>query len=81
MGGLTGVGTYPEYANMGLMNQLMRQALADMQKKKQSISYLFPYSFPYYRQRGWEIISDKMTFEIKDYQLPKEKKFQVTWKD
>ena len=74
MGGLTGVGTYPEYANMGLMNQLMRQALADMQKKKQSISYLFPYSFPYYRQRGWEIISDKMTFEIKDYQLPKVKK-------
>jgi predicted acetyltransferase len=24
MGGLTGVGTYPEYANMGLMNKLMR---------------------------------------------------------
>ncbi len=74
MGGLTGVGTYPEYANMGLMNQLMRQALADMKEKKQSISYLFPYSFPYYRRRGWEIISDKMTFEVKDYQLPKVKK-------
>jgi predicted acetyltransferase len=74
MGGLTGVGTYPEYANMGLMQRLMRQALADMQQKKQSISYLFPYSMPYYRQRGWEIISDKMTFEIKDYQLPKVKK-------
>ena len=74
MGGLTGVGTYPEYANMGLMNKLMRQALADMQQKKQSISYLYPYSFPYYRQRGWEIISDKMTFEIKDYQMPKVKK-------
>ncbi len=73
MGGLTGVGTYPEYANMGLMNKLMRQALTDMQQKKQSISYLFPYSLPYYRRRGWEIISDKMTFEIKDYQLPKTK--------
>jgi predicted acetyltransferase len=74
MGGLTGVGTYPEYANMGLMNKLMREALADMQQKKQSISYLFPYSLPYYRRKGWEIISDKMTFEIKDYQLPKVKK-------
>lgn len=74
MGGLTGVGTYPEYANMGLMNKLMRQALADMQQRKQSISYLYPYSFPYYRRRGWEIVSDKMTFEVKDYQLPKVKK-------
>jgi predicted acetyltransferase len=74
MGGLTGVGTYPEYANMGLMYKLMWQALADMQQRKQSICYLYPYSFPYYRQRGWEIISDKMTFEVKDIQLPKVKK-------
>ncbi|MEH7254230.1 GNAT family N-acetyltransferase [Neobacillus niacini] len=74
MGGLTGVGTYPEYANMGLMYKLMGQALADMKQRKQSISYLFPYSIPYYRRRGWEIISDKMTFEVKDVQLPKLKK-------
>ncbi|MGG3562947.1 GNAT family N-acetyltransferase [Neobacillus rhizosphaerae] len=74
MGGLTGVGTYPEYANLGLMNNLMRQALADMQQRKQSISYLFPYSIPFYRRKGWEIISDKMTFEIRDNQLPKVKK-------
>jgi predicted acetyltransferase len=74
MGGLTGVGTYPEYANLGLMNKLIWQALADMKERKQSISYLYPYSLPFYRKRGWEIISDKMTFEVKDYQLPKVKK-------
>jgi predicted acetyltransferase len=74
MGGLTGVGTYPEYANLGLMNKLIWQALADMKERKQSISYLYPYSLPFYRKRGWEIISDKMTFEIRDYQLPKVKK-------
>ena len=74
MGGLTGVGTYPEYANLGLMNKLIWQALADMRERKQSISYLYPYSLPFYRKKGWEIISDKMTFEIKDYQLPKVKK-------
>lgn len=74
MGGLTGVGTYPEYANMGLMNKLMRQALTDMQQRKQTISYLFPYSIPFYRRKGWEIISDKMSFEIRDNQLPKAKK-------
>lgn len=74
MGGLTGVGTYPEYSGLGLMNKLMRQALLDMQERRQSISYLFPYSFPFYRRKGWEIISDKMTFEIRDYQLPKIRK-------
>ncbi len=71
MGGLTGVGTYPEYANLGLMNQLMRQALMNMREQQQSISYLFPYSIPFYRRKGWEIISDKISFEVKDTQLPK----------
>ncbi|MGP7816137.1 GNAT family N-acetyltransferase [Niallia sp. 01092] len=73
MGGVTGVGTFPEYSNLGLMDKLLRKALANMREKKQSISYLFPYSIPYYRRKGWEIISDKMTFEVKDYQLPKMK--------
>ncbi|AWK45591.1 GNAT family N-acetyltransferase [Bacillus velezensis] len=71
MGGVTGVGTYPEYANMGLMAKLLYKALVDMRERGQSVSYLFPYSIPYYRRKGWEIISDKMTFEVKDFQLPK----------
>lgn len=71
MGGLTGVGTYPEYANMGLMNKLMLQALRNMRERKQSVSYLYPYSIPYYRRKGWEIISDKIAFEVQDTQLPK----------
>lgn len=74
MGGLTGVGTYPEYANQGLMHKLLDQALKNMKENKQTISYLFPYSIPYYRRKGWEIISDKITFEINDYQLPKNKR-------
>lgn len=73
MGGLTGVGTYPEYANQGLMHKLLYQSLENMKEKKQSISYLYPYSIPYYRRKGWEIVSDKITYEIKDYQLPKNK--------
>ena len=71
MGGLTGVGTYPEYTNMGLMHKLLEQALKNMRKRGQYICYLYPYSIPYYRRKGWEIISDKISYEIKDYQLPK----------
>ena len=40
MGGLTGVGTYPEYANQGLMHKLLYQSLKNMREKKQSISLL-----------------------------------------
>lgn len=71
MGGLTGVGTYTEYSNMGLMHKLLEQALKNMRKKGQYISYLYPYSIPYYRRKGWELISDKISYEIQDYQLPK----------
>ncbi len=71
MGGITGVGTYPEYSNQGLMHKLLYQALSDMRERKQLISYLFPYSIPYYRHKGWELISDKIVYEISDYQLPK----------
>lgn len=73
MGGLTGVGTYPEYSNMGLMHRLLEQALKNMREKGQYISYLYPYSIPYYRRKGWELISDKITYKIKDFQLPKKR--------
>ncbi|AQP52810.1 GNAT family N-acetyltransferase [Vagococcus penaei] len=71
MAGVTGVGTYPEYANLGLMSDLVRLSLEKMRENEQWISYLYPYSIPYYRRKGWEIISDTITFEIKDSQLPK----------
>lgn len=43
-----------------------------MRKNKQWISYLYPYNIPYYRRKGWEIMSDKLSFKIRDTQLPKQ---------
>lgn len=71
MAGVTGVATYPEYSNLGLMNDLMIKSIENMKKEGQTISVLYPYSIPFYRRKGWEIISDKMSFTIKDTQLPK----------
>lgn len=71
MGGLTGAGTYPEYANLGLMHDLIKLSLEKMRDKKQYISYLYPYSIPFYRRKGWELMSDHLTFTVKDFQLPK----------
>lgn len=71
MGGITGVATYPEYAGRGLIHSLMQKCLAYMKGQGQTVSFLYPYSIPFYRKKGWEIVSDKLTFRIKDTQLPK----------
>ncbi|MCL2610086.1 MAG: GNAT family N-acetyltransferase [Defluviitaleaceae bacterium] len=71
MGGITGVGTYPEYSGLGLVKGILMKSLEEMKNNSQTISYLYPYSIPYYRKKGWEIISDVMSFTIKDTQLPK----------
>ncbi len=49
----------------------MRYVIDYMHKKKLPISFLYPYSIPFYRKMGWEIVSDKLTFTVKDTQLPK----------
>lgn len=72
MGGITGVGTYPEYAGIGLMNDLVGVALNAMRGKGQWISYLYPYSVPFYRHKGWEIMSDMVSFTVSDSKLPKQ---------
>lgn len=66
------------------MAKLMKQSLTEMKKNGQSLSLLYPYSIPLYRKRGWEIISDKMSYSIRDVQLPKNIEVpgyvrQVTW--
>ena len=71
MGGITGVATYPEYAGRGLIHTLMLKILEHMREEKQSVSFLYPYSIPFYRKKVWEIVSDQIKFSIKDTQLPK----------
>lgn len=71
MGGMTGVGTYPEYANMGLAKSLIYESLLEMKKCGQTISYLYPYSIPYYRKKGWEIFCDHLKYQIPDHKLPR----------
>lgn len=68
---ITSVSTYPEYSGMGLMSKLMKQSLTEMRECGQSLALLYPYSIPLYRKKGWEIVSDKMSFHIRDVQLPK----------
>ena len=70
VGFVTSVCTYPEYSGHGIMKQLMHQSLEHMRQRKQPLALLFPYSIPLYRKMGWEIISNKITFSVKDRQIP-----------
>lgn len=70
IGFVTSVCTYPEYTGNGIMKRLMRQSLEHMRQKKQPLALLFPYSIPLYRKMGWEIISNKSTYSVKDRQIP-----------
>ncbi len=70
VGFVTSVCTYPEYTGNGLMKRLMQKSLEHMRRKNQSLALLFPYSIPLYRKMGWEIISNKITYSVKDRQIP-----------
>ena len=70
IGFVTSVCTYPEYTGNGIMKHLMYQSLKHMRHRQQSLALLFPYSIPLYRKMGWEIISNKMTYSVKDTQIP-----------
>lgn len=74
IGFITSVATYPEYSRKGLMSRLMKQSLVEMREKGQSVAILYPFSIPLYRHRGWEIISDKMTWRISDTKM-------LAWKE
>lgn len=70
IGFITSVSTYPEYVGKGIMARLMHQSLVRMREKHQSLALLYPYSIPLYHKFGWEIISNKISYSVKDYQIP-----------
>lgn len=70
IGFVTSVCTYPEYSGRGIMKRLMRRSLEHMREREQSLALLFPYSIPLYRKMGWEIISNKISYSVKDRQIP-----------
>ncbi len=70
VGFVTSVCTYPEYTGQGIMKKLMFAELSHMRKQGRSFALLYPYSIPLYHHLGWEIISNKISYVIKDNQIP-----------
>ncbi|GAA0489200.1 GNAT family N-acetyltransferase [Salinibacillus aidingensis] len=64
MGGIGGVATWPEYRRQGMVKQLLFHALNHMKANGQTISFLHPFSFPFYRKYGWEYAFNEKTYTI-----------------
>jgi predicted acetyltransferase len=67
MGGIAGVATWPEYRRHGMVKKLLIHALQTMKTAGQTVSFLHPFEFPFYRRFGWETYT-----EFKRYEIPKE---------
>lgn len=65
MGGISAVATWPEYRRQGMVKKLLYHSLQEMKKQGQIVSFLAPFSFPFYRKHGWDLL-----FTNKTYHLP-----------
>ncbi|MGG4219559.1 GNAT family N-acetyltransferase [Paenibacillus jamilae] len=68
MGGIAGVATWPEKRRGGMVSRLLTHALEQMKNAGQSLSFLHPFSFAFYRKFGWETYT-----EYKKYVIPIDK--------
>lgn len=73
MGGIASVATWPEYRRQGLVAKLLIRGLEIMKQNGQTLSFLAPFSFPFYRKYGWEIHGEYKKYNVKVEQLPKVK--------
>ncbi|MFC5651151.1 enhanced intracellular survival protein Eis [Paenibacillus solisilvae] len=78
MGGIAGVATWPEYRRQGLVAKLLEHGLRLMKTNGQSISFLYPFAFNFYRKYGWETYTDYKKYTIETSHFPERKSYSGT---
>lgn len=63
-GGVGGVSSLPEFRSKGGIRAIFREQFRDMYQKGFLLSYLFPFSHPYYRQFGYELCCTQASWQI-----------------
>ncbi|WP_409022088.1 enhanced intracellular survival protein Eis [Dellaglioa sp. P0083] len=71
MGGIGYVASYPEFAGQGSIGQLMNLALDEMYDNGTTLSYLAPFSYPFYRKFGYEATFDQTIYRMNTKDLPR----------
>ncbi|WP_066189109.1 GNAT family N-acetyltransferase [Gracilibacillus timonensis] len=64
MGGIAAVASWPEQRRGGKVKQLLQKALYTMREEGKTLSYLHPFSVPFYRKYGWELAFDQLECTI-----------------
>ncbi len=64
MCGIGGVGTRPEYRRQGAIRKIMQAVFENTPQKEQVFSYLYPFSFAYYHQFGYDFGCRRIQAEI-----------------
>ena len=70
MVGIGYVASYPEARGQGGINQIMEKILEDCRYRKVSLSYLAPFSYPFYRRYGYEQSFDKISYQLNSRDVP-----------
>ena len=65
--GIGGVATLPEYRRRGAVREIFNEIFRQAAERDWAVSYLYPFSFDYYRQFGYEMVFKKykMVFPMK----------------
>ncbi|WP_166240727.1 GNAT family N-acetyltransferase [Paenibacillus turpanensis] len=69
MSGVAGVATWPEYRRTGKVEALLVHCLKMMKERGEAVSMLAPFSFPFYRKFGWEMMTELKHYTISGEQL------------
>ncbi len=69
MGGVQGVGAYPEVRRRGHIAALLRTALERMHEEGLAISMLFPTFYTLYRRFGWELGASDRAYRFDSHEL------------
>ncbi|WP_122645237.1 GNAT family N-acetyltransferase [Enterococcus mediterraneensis] len=84
MAGIGFVASYPEYRSQGRIDRIMKQLLQDCKERGAVLSYLAPFSYPFYRRYGYELLFERIAYESNAAQWPDSPKTEgqvkrVTW--
>lgn len=70
MKGIGFVSTYPEFRKQGRIDAIMREILQDSYKQGTELSYLAPFSYPFYRRYGYESAFLQIRYEASPEMWP-----------
>ena len=70
MMGIGFVSSDPSYRGEGRIDQLMRKILQDCRENNVLFSYLAPFSYPFYRRYGYELIFERIAYQVPSQEWP-----------